>query len=421
MLALKFRPGDLISFELPFSLFLFAGMYKASPGMESLQGIFDLTLAMAIVSVLFGLLRIARLGISITHENLKFFAVWGILLVYIIASYATSNRSDYANLKILKVAVFTNWAIIAPLFLFTNKEHFERFIRLMLALAVCNALYAPIFGIRLETLGYTAFGSESYQWLGITVATGFAIAVVVMLFTRNYAEKGIMGMVAAVTLFSFLLSGLRQGVVALFAVGLFVLFSVQGRHKLFPHVIRFAVVLLVIGVIFFGVKNYFGEKVEAELPLQRLASLFGENRWEVIESSHRPALWLEGFHIWFRNPLLGAGFGAFADLGSTHYPHNYFVELLAELGLIGFLLGGLLVWMPFRAIMKQRKINMDWITACLGVIWVLWFVRMQISGDLTVDRIPLCFSALVVSYISRLPKNYPPLSGNVTIGNTPQS
>lgn len=62
-----------------------------------------------------------------------------------------------------------------------------------------------------------------------------------------------------------------------------------------------------------------------------------------------------GLDMWWSQPITGVGAGAFADAHATYqrtvlsasaHPHNYYIEVLAELGLVGgMLLASLLLWL----------------------------------------------------------------------------
>jgi O-antigen ligase len=80
-----------------------------------------------------------------------------------------------------------------------------------------------------------------------------------------------------------------------------------------------------------------------ERPLQRLGTINEE-----ITSGNlneRTTFWKEGLHFWRQHPLLGIGGGAFENVSpSGRSMHNSFMAVLAELGLIGMALYGL-IWM----------------------------------------------------------------------------
>ena len=61
----------------------------------------------------------------------------------------------------------------------------------------------------------------------------------------------------------------------------------------------------------------------------------------------RAAYYEVGGNLFAASPVFGAGLGAFAATGADFYPHNLFLEVAAELGLVG--LAALAVWL-FMAI-----------------------------------------------------------------------
>ena len=58
-----------------------------------------------------------------------------------------------------------------------------------------------------------------------------------------------------------------------------------------------------------------------------------------MTANGRVELWSAGWESFIERPLVGLGTGGFADaFPSELYPHNLFLELAAELGIVGLLL-----------------------------------------------------------------------------------
>jgi O-antigen ligase len=76
----------------------------------------------------------------------------------------------------------------------------------------------------------------------------------------------------------------------------------------------------------------------------------------------RLAIWDGAFAVFVQSPLLGTGFGNLRSLmggllnlpdGWTGDAHNLYLELLAETGLIGFVVFGLLIVLALRTALRQ--------------------------------------------------------------------
>ena len=363
MQPLRPRLGDAFSFELPFTLFLFAATYKSMPVLKGLLGNVDLTVAIVILSVALGMGRILRQGIYCTRSSQKLLIVWFVFLMYITLSYLIGKQSPYSNYKMLQTWLFSSWAIFAATFVITKKEHFERFYRLILAFAVFCAVYSSLYGVVQGSVGLGAFGGQSYQWLGITVATGVLLAIVAMLSTRNVLVQLVMGAATAIMVLAVVLSALRQAMVGLIMALLFLGMLSGKLTQMIRTNIKLAFVLLIVTVSSFILIAYWMPEHNMSRQITRLTALFSaEHRMEVVEGSSRLDLWKDGISVWLQHPVVGVGIGAYpqcSERGSL-YPHNLFIELLAEFGVIGFLLGAIVIGMPAWILMRQRTKGLDW-------------------------------------------------------------
>ncbi|MCA9093641.1 MAG: hypothetical protein KDA68_09160, partial [Planctomycetaceae bacterium] len=88
------------------------------------------------------------------------------------------------------------------------------------------------------------------------------------------------------------------------------------------------------------------------------------------------------------------GLGA---LGWTH-PHNFFVELLCDGGLIGFFIGTTVVAIPALLILRSLLGGAGAYFMILSTFWLNHFAFSMVSGDVGQNRIVYTLSALIVSY-----------------------
>ncbi len=81
------------------------------------------------------------------------------------------------------------------------------------------------------------------------------------------------------------------------------------------------------------------------------------------------------------NPIIGTGLGGYSKTGERHYPHNLFLELLCEMGLLGTMVVLSITFIPI--IMNRSR----WlITTNSGIVFLMivipFFIRYMASGDL---------------------------------------
>lgn len=82
------------------------------------------------------------------------------------------------------------------------------------------------------------------------------------------------------------------------------------------------------------------------------------------------------------SPVLGAGLGGYSTDAHRSYPHNLFLEVLSELGLIGFML--LIFSVFYYPIQSLARLVRMQVHGCFIIIFLFaYFIRSMISGDLT--------------------------------------
>jgi O-antigen ligase len=108
-----------------------------------------------------------------------------------------------------------------------------------------------------------------------------------------------------------------------------------------------------------------------------------------LRASDRDGLVEQGLNDFHKSPFVGIGYGCFDFFGTIGgYPHNLFVEILAELGILGLLL----FWIPlckplFTILFKIRP--------CLYLM-IIYFFRSMASGGL--DTNIYLYSFILASY-----------------------
>lgn len=397
------RGRDLFSFECLFLLFLLAGAYKSSILLASFNEQYDLTATTAIASVLVASLLFLIRG-ELFNFQMKYFGLFLIYVCLVVASYTMSGvRNEVASLKVLKFTTFNAWAFCAPLFIICHPARVERFLRLLFASTVLLSADALI---RSNAVGMQrfvgSFGSESYHHLGVTSAIGLAMTATGILIEKRQLYRYALGVAGAMLVTSIMLAGARQAMVGLIVVAVYLLYSLSTLQMIRKFFIRYVAAALIFVVGFVGVRALVFTDVDTTWGSDRIARIFSAESGDALHDSMRPQLWSAGMHVWRRDWLWGAGFGAFSEVSGYpefRHPHNLFVELLCELGLVGILVGALFWYWPAQTILRK---DANPVVLTLGAIWVHLFTCAQVSGDITDNRQLFAFASLIVSYKASL-------------------
>lgn len=94
--------------------------------------------------------------------------------------------------------------------------------------------------------------------------------------------------------------------------------------------------------------------------------------------SGREDLYAEGWRLGLDNPVAGGGLAAFPALGLGVYPHNLFLEVFCEGGVVGLLFLASVIFAFLRTALRRRR-SLD--GATVGAV-VLILIGSQSSGDL---------------------------------------
>lgn len=125
-----------------------------------------------------------------------------------------------------------------------------------------------------------------------------------------------------------------------------------------------------------------------------------------ITSNIRKYVWGLAQRAFMRSPILGIGTGGFSSLiakrDTRWYPHNIFLEIALENGILGlvtfvsFII--ITLWYGLRIILNRfiSSFNLN-LAAIALAIFVFGFLNAQVSGDVTMNTHMWFASGMIVS------------------------
>ncbi len=400
MIVLRPRLSDILSFEFLFILFLVSGAIKEAAFIAPLNARIDVTVLTVACGLLAGTVVVLRRPRLLNQDQTQFALAFCLLVGLTGLSYAISGLpTDEMTLKLQKFAVFNGWAVMVPLLVVNTPTRVERLLRLFVAYTAIVILQALVASQQQSSVVFVGvFGTNHYHALGRAAGIGGILAFGLLLLDSKKSHHVIYAGALACAIMVVFVSSMRQALVGMAPAGFCLLWWMK-RWRFSPlQVVRSSIAVVLAVVAFMFVKSDLLSEVNLDHVWRRMLAVFGvggATRATFVDSG-RPQLWAEGIQLWMSHPFLGTGFGSHAHFSPSgmRHPHNFFVELSAELGIVGLILGIALITPPIRRMFFKRRDRQAWSLAITQAICVFLFTCAMVSGDLTDNRLLFAFMAL---------------------------
>ena len=124
---------------------------------------------------------------------------------------------------------------------------------------------------------------------------------------------------------------------------------------------KYVAIVLVAVVIFFNIVDYL--PINFDFATRRIESIFDSLQGNgVIDASarERQYLMLTAFNTFSNHPILGVGLNCSRVFNTVHlYAHDNYLEILADLGIVGFVVYYSLYWVIIKKCWKGRRKSKD--------------------------------------------------------------
>lgn len=183
----------------------------------------------------------------------------------------------------------------------------------------------------------------------ILASTVLASASIIAFSFYVYNKNNYMLLTFIILLISLVLTYTRGAYIAFsLTILLFLLFSKNYRSK----GIKILFICLLVLIFFYWFYSFSSTTINTRLSIKSNASS--------KSVSIRYSYLLNGLNVFVNNPISGVGFGNYRnhiDPGNAHteYPHNQFVQLAAETGIIGLVIYLTIILYILNALVKSYK------------------------------------------------------------------
>ena len=302
------------------------------------------------------------------HVAVYLFVLWNVISVFwsVDVDLTIDRLQTYFQLAVLVFILWDLYTTPAAL-----KAGLQAYV-LGAYVAIGNLLVNYFSGIQAGYLRFATTGFNAND-IGVLLALGIPVAWYLTLSEGNGKMAQALRLVnyaylPAATL-AILLTGSRGSLIAAFPGYLYVIASLP-RLKLLPRVFVF---VALVGALFAL------QPLVPQSTLQRLATTGTEI--SAADLGGRVDVWRQGLAVYYEHPLFGVGSGAFrAAVESGRAPHNSFLSVLVDVGLIGFGLFFLILAIAvFQAMHQSEWSSRLWLTVlsvwAFGAFSLGWELR----------------------------------------------
>lgn len=326
-----------------------------------------------IISMLIKLLR--RKVINIRHIEIivNLLKPWVLFCIYLFINYFFySHFGINQAYSLKKITLFVLKGIVPAFFisiwlLLSKKNTIERVERAIVGYSIIQVYFLLKYYLSGNDFRrLTIFGLNPI-WLARELGLGTLASFSIF--------KGKIGkiLVMSILIFGIFLTRSRGPLLAL-AMTLLVLYSIKlfssKKYKQLAPIIVIITIFLAIIILDVGMVEYFTRGESSFLMEKNVRS--------------RINLYIAAWNDFIESPIMGKGIGNYCHQGHN-YPHNIFLELLAETGLIGFIL--------FIIALKPK--NMLYFNNTFSLYMLFALLTTMFSGDLEKNSYLVLFSIIL--------------------------
>ena len=337
---------------------------NAMPLVFQREGTFILSMALSIV--LITIVTAFRLVKRISVSQFIFAVLCVLLFVFSYIPATTSQARSYVNEHFL----WFLFAGVGTLLIVNYKYDFEL---LMKVLLVAMLLMAPV----ILTTNYSRFDYEveNDEWMMTiySIVPLLIAAIYYLFFGKSFLFK-VLSVLAMALYFPMFIAHTPRGAVVTIVFALFLFIFQKQKEKGVSKKVMIGegiAVLAALVIAFDLLINY----------LQQITDLF-ELRWlakfvydEDVSNGRSPLyqMALDGF---LQSPVWGKGIASFYNY--TGYPHNLFLQMLYETGVLMFLPVTYLLYQAFMVIILKKKTSIDY--RLVSFLFIISIIQLLFSS-----------------------------------------
>jgi hypothetical protein len=387
--------------KLPLMLFTLAvGLRFSAGGVEFIRP-FYIAVFSVILKMMFSYAFPAKF--SYKNEILGYPLAFIAFLIYCLSTTSWTMSIGYG---LSKIGYLSFWIFAFLIFSRDIIQNFYFFNKCLIGATIAAiAIFFIQYGSPFELISqisrfYRLFADESASPVSYSRFLGLGILSSLYVFfkTKHIMTQMLVSSVIVISLLYMILTGSKGPIFALAgSLIYFVVFIMRGQRFKFIFLGVFCMAILAFS---------FSGSVEKYA--------FLAQRYIDIEHSYSDRAILMGRAIKELNNavqidmpkfIFGYGSGNFSSLflstDTAYYPHNIFIEIAYEYGVIGIIMFFIAVIIPSIKIIKIRHKDED--SKYIFLIWLYIFATTLVSGDIGRNFLLFGFSVLICAYLASKP------------------
>jgi O-antigen ligase len=382
---------------------IFAPQFKSLPGLGSVQSKVDLTLlalcCAALAILLHSILGSQRdqLTPSRFSGSAKQITAFVFFAMIVAASYLYTPAPEYGGVKLIRFLLIGTFFLLAPLYLIREEEDFRHFALTFVLFAILQSFLLFV------RVGQVSASPEDADVTRIGAGWLVAMAILLLLFYRvvlsSFWRKTLIIFALPCLIGGLIASASRGAVFSVALASIILAFKVsRGRKKIGVAAVLVFVMICAAGAFYFlrGMGNgKYSEKLSELIALSQGQETYGSG-------GERLAFYAAALREIPQRPLQGIGVGGWSvyyyGIDARRYPHNLFLEISVEEGLIGVLGFCIFLWAIWRANRELWEITGVHFAVLSGLL-IFALTSSMFSGDLDDDRLLWLWSGMVLAML----------------------
>jgi O-antigen ligase len=373
---------------------IFAPQWKTFWVFRSLGQFADLTIAMLLclaggllwrTMMMFGRLRYGQIR-ALFSRQLGQILAYLVFAALVAASYFYTSAPDYGGSKLLRFLLIGTLLFIAPFFIIFNEEDFRRFARLFVGFSALTAIQLIT---NLEARSQDAENDITRIGAGWLMGMAILLLLFYPLARNRRWHRALLLFLVPLFMAGLMASAARGPMVAVSIAALVGAATLLKEGKLRVVTAVFLLFILVTGIggaylvlRQFDIGKYTAKAGELEVLFTQGSSSGSAGKRVDFYRATLAAL--------PNQPLLGTGIGSWSTFyfgnDQRNYPHNLFLEIAFEEGLVG--LAAFLALLALVGVSVYRMLNASRSHfLVLGLLVLYCLIISLFSGDLDDNRL----------------------------------